>query len=282
MIRIRTKKGKGFTLIELLVVIAIIAVLIGMLLPAIQKVRAAAARSASTNNLKQIGVAMQSYHDSYGNMPGTGVNTWQPQGWGAHFQILPYMEQNALYNQEINNPWQGSGGIGVKSFMCPGRGRVAAATGGGNWPGINGPFTDYALNGVTFGNWGSQSNNSQFSNPPLRVTMQVITDLNGSSNTIMMGEKAYDPNMYQWTTSNQWDEDIFSGGYGGPNRWGNGIVKDAPGNNYGNNYGSPFEAGGLFVFCDGQVRTINYSLSGSWQMNCALNYRNTSPFSLNQ
>ncbi|MBA4192525.1 MAG: hypothetical protein C0467_31545 [Planctomycetaceae bacterium] len=103
-----SRSNRGFTLIELLVVIAIIVILIGLLLPAIQKVRAAAARTQSTNNLKQIGIAFHSYNDANRTLPPTfGWMPQRPPGKDyvangalgtAFFHILPYLEQGPLYD----------------------------------------------------------------------------------------------------------------------------------------------------------------------------------------
>jgi prepilin-type N-terminal cleavage/methylation domain-containing protein/prepilin-type processing-associated H-X9-DG protein len=276
MVRIRSafSRWRGFTLIELLVVIAIIAILIGLLLPAVQKVREAAARMSSTNNLKQIGLAAHSYHDSQNKMPLNGDNqTAPPDGWCWAYVILPYIEQGNMYGNGTGQP----ANVGVKTYLCPGRSHSAYSTTGGNGAvgnviNNNGPYTDYAIN------WNSFQSKAQ--NGALKITMSVITSNNGTSNTIFVGEKSMDPNMYDNTGSNGWDESVYSGNYGGTGRGGTGLYKDTIGVNYGNNWGSPFGGGCPFVFCDGSVRLISYSINPTY-LGYALDYRNSTPFTLN-
>ncbi len=143
------RERRGFTLVELLVVIAIIGILIALLLPAVQAAREAARRSQCTNNLKQLGVALHNYHDTFKKMPficgGTGAGsgfgtywTWSPASTSAYrlsgfVAMLPFMEQQAVYDQSSSNNFSPGGWCNVadspvyakiSGFFCPSDGQV--------------------------------------------------------------------------------------------------------------------------------------------------------------
>jgi prepilin-type N-terminal cleavage/methylation domain-containing protein/prepilin-type processing-associated H-X9-DG protein len=118
-------RKNGFTLIELLVVIAIIAVLISLLLPAVQSAREAARRAQCTNNLKQIGLAIHNYHSTNDALPPSGsshyVNGNVRGPWSAKSRILPYMEQQALFNSinfALDPEWSNGYGVDCGSWEC--------------------------------------------------------------------------------------------------------------------------------------------------------------------
>ena len=260
-------------------VIAIIAILIGLLLPAVQKVRAAAARAQCQNNLKQIGLAMQNHHDTIGALPGGGTS-WntafsyngagspltgnqQDAGWG--FKILPFLEQESL--------WRGGGATTVadckikvistpvKVFFCPARRAPQAAPATACWysdPDINGKSFQHGLCDYAAGNL---DNTGAIPFGTVGLTLLAIKD--GTSNTLLVGDKRLNlQNLGQYQSDDNegytsgWDHDTFRRTSSPP-------LPDfsANGGDGAQRFGSSHTGGIQIVLCDGSVRNVSYSVS---------------------
>jgi prepilin-type N-terminal cleavage/methylation domain-containing protein/prepilin-type processing-associated H-X9-DG protein len=208
----------GFTLIELLVVIAIIAVLIGLLLPAVQAAREAARRAQCVNNLKQLGLALQNYHDAICAFPMSyaarsrfldGATDTAP-GWGWGTMILPQIEQSASFNAAnlvLNvEAWQNSSVVRaiLSTYLCPSDpmpgGTFGVTDASGNVLAMMGPTSYAACVGNDFADTTTGLNNDglgngvMFRNSGIRVA--DITD--GTSQTITIGERTWSINSGPW------------------------------------------------------------------------------------
>jgi len=225
------RRRQGFTLIELLVVIAIIAILIGLLVPAVQKVREAATRAQCMNNMKQLGVAFHNYHSASKQLPTEGTT----QGVSFYVRLLPYVEQTSLYNQiwpafktaldndpakaQFNtqspaasvtayqnaaNQVTATNGV-VPTYLCPGRrgSEVGAKSdycgayhGGINGGALNGTVRAGGLGTVNSVNYNTVLDTRILGPNAPGVRLSMITSGAGTSNTLMMAHKVLQPQHY--------------------------------------------------------------------------------------
>ncbi len=270
----RHRTRNGFTLIELLVVIAIVAVLIALLLPAVQQAREAANRVNCKNNLKQIGLALQNYHDTAKSFPpgyvsninGSGIDTGPGWGWAA--QILPRMEQGPLhklirFDQPLESPVNSAARLTVvKSFLCPSDTAPQTWTAQSyNASGVpTGSICDVASSnyigvfGVTEPGVGGEG--IFFRNS--RVAMEHVKD--GTSQTIMVGERAVSLGPGTWIGAVT-NAEVFpynsSNMVLGHTHESNGLTFPSE----INNFSSSHRGGVNFLFVDGHVQLLAGSIN---------------------
>jgi prepilin-type N-terminal cleavage/methylation domain-containing protein/prepilin-type processing-associated H-X9-DG protein len=280
-----TSPRPAFTLIELLVVIAIIAVLIGLLLPAVQKVREAASRMSCQNNLKQLGLAFHAYHDANRALPpgytasGTYVNgtTDTTPGWAWGAYILPYLEQGNLYYQyNLGSPVQNvpAAQTVVTTFLCPSdiAPTVPFAVTDASWNtvGLAPPSSYAACCGGGVSTTAATGNGCFYRNSAVRLT----DILDGTTNTIFVEERAFAHVEGTWVGA-------CSAGYCNqgkynqaavPGKLGQGAAdlvlihagtNNSPSGRNLDDASSMHAVGSNFLFADGSVHFIRNAASGS-------------------
>jgi prepilin-type N-terminal cleavage/methylation domain-containing protein len=295
-------RRRGFTLIELLVVIAIIAILIGLLVPAVQKVREASSRTRCQNNLKQMALAFQSHHDNYKAYPSGGTSwtntarTWTgvpkkslpasylKQSWGWGYQILPYIEQKDLWMNPDDNL---VGDRPIPVFNCPSarpQVRYQYSQAGASTFRY---MCDYSGNGGSWGTWDSFTKPQNALDGPIvpsksvsKISMRVKSIVDGTSNSMLIGEKYLNRISQMGAPSCNDDQGWVDG-------WDNDMIAFCRGQAKGNKIQPPkrFDGKadcGLYfgsahvvmqaVFCDGSVHGIRFNIEpATWAAVCSIN-----------
>jgi prepilin-type N-terminal cleavage/methylation domain-containing protein/prepilin-type processing-associated H-X9-DG protein len=283
-----SRPRSAFTLIELLVVIAIIAILIGLLLPAVQKVREAAARAKCTNNLKQIGVGLHNYHGVYNSFPpGYRTNKTDTSIWGWGTDLLPYIEQENLY--KLLNPQgqtlmqAGTANFALLQSTIPGYICPSDTNTGGNlnnnrllgWAPA-GQFAGISNYVVAGGNTdGSLSGGQAVFTNDTGVNVLQITD--GSSNTFAAGERMTQQNSSSGTL-NAYAALWCGGDTSSGTTQGDGAIRaftqyqmqtgyrTSDNKNYPAYAFSSMHTGGAnFLLCDGSVRFVNQGIGYNYE-----------------
>jgi prepilin-type N-terminal cleavage/methylation domain-containing protein len=274
----------AFTLVELLVVIAIIAILIGLLLPAVQKVRESASRTRCTNNLKQMSLAINAFHAAHDMFPSGGTVPWaniirsngspvippnQEVGWA--FQILPYIEQSAVYkNPDDTQIFKAV----IPLYNCPSRRGPTVVQYNSN---LDHALMDYAAavpasfgTDVGYTMWQGGDFNLPADANYYGVIVRAKTKsgnvtaarvIDGLSNTMVLGEKRLETVNYTigdwhddrgWTDG--WDPDVLRVTVVSP-------LQDAPSGVSGYEFGGPHFVSMNAAFADGSVHQVAYSIS---------------------